>query len=94
MTRSEIYRQIDAERIRQHEKWGGRVGDCSSLGILPQVKAMVLNEECGEVNRAILDDSAFDLQRELIQVAAVAVAWLEVCVTFYQTNGINRRSNQ
>jgi hypothetical protein len=81
MTRSEIYRQIDAERIRQHEKWGGRhnwgVGDCSSLGVLPQVKAMVLNEECGEVNRAILDDSAFDLQRELIQVASVAVAWLE-----------------
>jgi hypothetical protein len=49
MTRSEIYLKIDAERIRQHEKWGGRhnwgVGDCSSLGVLPQVKAMVINEE-------------------------------------------------
>jgi hypothetical protein len=36
----------------------------------------VLAEECGEVARSALDGT-LDLKDELIQVAAVAVAWLE-----------------
>jgi NTP pyrophosphatase (non-canonical NTP hydrolase) len=36
----------------------------------------VLAEECGEVARAALDGT-IDLKDELVQVAAVAVAWLE-----------------
>ena len=81
MIRKTIYRLIDDERIRQHEKFGGvhswGIGDCSSNKVATPVKAMVLNEEVGEVNRAILEDCSYDLQRELIHVAAVAVAWLE-----------------
>ena len=38
---------------------------------------MVLTEECGEVARAVLDLNDDQLRTELIQVAAVAVAWLE-----------------
>jgi NTP pyrophosphatase (non-canonical NTP hydrolase) len=38
---------------------------------------MVLAEECGEVSRAVLDRDADALRLELVQVAAVAVAWLE-----------------
>ena len=41
------------------------------------MKAAVLNEECGEVARAVLDRDEDALVNELIQVAAVAVAWLE-----------------
>lgn len=81
--RADIYAAIDAERTRQAEKWGGKhpwgQGDCSSPLLAPIVKAAVLSEECGEVARAVLDLHPNDdqLRTELIQVAAVAVAWLE-----------------
>lgn len=80
MTRSDIYAAIDAERDRQGEKWNRNHawghGDCSSQLVAPIVKAAVLTEECGEVCRAVLD-GAPNLREELVQVAAVAVAWLE-----------------
>jgi NTP pyrophosphatase (non-canonical NTP hydrolase) len=41
------------------------------------VKAAVLAEECGEVARAVLEVDMRGLRDELVQVAAVAVAWLE-----------------
>lgn len=82
MNRSEAYRLIDAERQRQHDRWAAPgvhpwgEGDCSSLAVAPIVKVAVLSEECGEVARAVLDHDA-GLRDELVQVAAVAVAWLE-----------------
>ncbi len=81
MSRIDIYAAIDAERDRQADKWGGPHdwghGDCSSPAVEDSTKVMVLAEECGEVARAVLDLDAHNLPRELIQVAAVAVAWLE-----------------
>jgi NTP pyrophosphatase (non-canonical NTP hydrolase) len=81
MDRGIIYDEIDAERARQSRKWGGRhewgEGDCSSRAVRREVKATVLTEECGEVARAVLDKNDTQLRAELIQVAAVAVAWLE-----------------
>lgn len=72
---------IRAERERQREKWTGAhdwgSGDCSSADVPSIVKVAVLTEECGEVARAVLDGDAEGLRRELTQVAAVAVAWLE-----------------
>ena len=83
MTRPDIYKAIDAERQRQAEKWNREhdwgYGDCSSSDVPAPVKAAVLAEECGEVARAALDGTA-DLRDELVQVAAVAVAWLESLV--------------
>jgi hypothetical protein len=80
MNRAEIYAQIDLERLRQAAKWNREhewgYGDCSSVKVPEPVKAAVLAEECGEVARAMLDGGA-GLKTELIQVAAVAVAWLE-----------------
>ena len=80
MTRDAVYALIDAERARQFTKWGGNHawgrGDCSSAAVPSVVKAAVLTEECGEVSRAVLDDNP-NLRTELVQVAAVAVAWLE-----------------
>ena len=79
MIRAKIYSMIDAERARQAEKWNKPhtwgFGDCSSRDLPAIVKAAVLTEECGEVSRAVLDGQG--LKNELIQVAAVAVAWLE-----------------
>ena len=73
MTRDDIWSAILAERARQAGTWG--YGDCSSPGVAAIVKVAVLSEETGEVARAILDSQ--DPRTELIQVAAVAVAWLE-----------------
>jgi len=68
-------RIVDAilqERQRQDHAWG-----------TPEIRAhdpwpAILGEEFGEVCRATLGNpDAGDLRKELIQVAAVAVAWIE-----------------
>ena len=81
MNRDEVFDAIDAERVRQGEKWSHwhrwGYGDCSQQGLLLPVKVAVLTEEVGEVARAVLDGDKDQLRAELVQVAAVAVAWLE-----------------
>lgn len=74
--------KIRTERGRQQTKWADQhtwgKGDCSSLAVAPLVKLAVLLEEVGEVARAILEHDGPDRVRaELVQVAAVAIAWLE-----------------
>jgi hypothetical protein len=80
ITRQDVFDAITAERERQAAKWAREhdwgIGDCSSLGVHTMVKVAVLTEECGEVARAALEGTP-NLRNELIQVAAVAVAWLE-----------------
>jgi hypothetical protein len=79
MTREDVFRLVEAERGRQGSQWMGKhawgQGDCSSPLVADPVKAAVLMEECGEVARAVLDIA--DVRSELVQVAAVAIAWLE-----------------
>lgn len=84
MTRVDIFTEIEKERGRQAAKWGGPhawgVGDCSSARVDTSVKVAVLAEELGEVARATLDAGPYPgpgLRDELIQLAAVCVAWLE-----------------
>lgn len=81
MDRNRVYRMIDEERARQAAKWrephAWGQGDCSSGNVAPTAKAAVLSEECGEVSRAVLDRDKAGLRLELVQVAAVCVAWLE-----------------
>jgi NTP pyrophosphatase (non-canonical NTP hydrolase) len=81
VTQADAIAQVLAERERQarlwnqYHKWGW--GDCSSNLIAPVTKVAVLTEECGEVARAVLDGDPANLRTELVQVAAVALAWLE-----------------
>ena len=76
-----IHAAIMDERERQSAKWGKDhpwgSGDCSSNNVSQVVKSAVLQEECGEVARAVLDADPGNLREELVQVAAVAVSWLE-----------------
>lgn len=76
-----MFALINAERDRQETKWGGRhdwgSGSCAAPNLAATVKAAVLAEEAGEVARAVLDQDEAGLRRELVQVAAVCVAWLE-----------------
>lgn len=81
MERSSIIEAIMAERARQSELWshdhGWGTGDCSSHAVQQTTKCAVLTEECGEVCRAVLEKDDTACATELIQVAAVAIAWLE-----------------
>jgi hypothetical protein len=66
------------ERARQDAKWGEQNHkDLYWLGILM--------EEVGELAKAIIEDKPLDGCKELVQVTAVGVAWLDC---------INRRARQ
>lgn len=76
-----IFKEIKLERRHQDAKWGDQ---SSKPDILWNA---ILGEEAGEVQKAALEaeypgahrevDPMIELRRELIQVAAVAVAWIE-----------------
>lgn len=69
---------IEAERKRQDDKWGWVGSEGTILpGDDPHAKVSVLLEEVGEVAKALLEDDQPGLDEELIQVAAVCLAWLE-----------------
>lgn len=83
---------ITAERARQEElvRSGKLPFSCADSMVLaggdPGVKLAILTEEVGEVAKEVYERSVFDsddedpdtkLRTELVQVAAVAVAWLE-----------------
>ena len=70
MTRAKIFDLIVAERKRQDTKWG------TPNAHYDFVWNAILNEEVGEVAHALLKPNC-DLKNEIVQVAAVAVAWLE-----------------
>lgn len=70
------------ERDRQIAKWGGRDGDgVENPNMSNYVRLRVLAEEFGEVAEAMGrpedGNGKRDLRTELIQTAAVCVAWLE-----------------
>ena len=79
MKRNEVYELVDKERTRQQELWNPPhlwgEGDCSNPNLDPRVKLAVLTEEVGEVARNLLEHQP--VLTELIQVAAVAIAWAE-----------------
>ena len=75
MTRDEIFQAIDLERQQQIVRWGNQHHDDYTW-------LAILIEEIGESAQAALHDifggwAAGNLCHELIQAAAVIVAWLE-----------------
>jgi NTP pyrophosphatase (non-canonical NTP hydrolase) len=70
MNQEQIIEQIQDERKKQDDKWGEQ--DHHPLKWLA-----ILGEEVGEANRAMLEEKLIDYRKELIQVAAVAVAAVE-----------------
>jgi NTP pyrophosphatase (non-canonical NTP hydrolase) len=75
----DILDEVANERKRQFIKWGYQ-------DISPAQFALILGEEVGEVNKEIIEthfegwspDQLAELRNELIQVAAVAVQFLQV----------------
>lgn len=71
--RAAALERIVQERARQDEKWGEQNHE-------PVVWSAILTEECGEVARAALEKDGAAYVKELVQVAAVAVAAIESIV--------------
>jgi len=65
-----ILDMIVEERARQDAKWGRQRHE-------PFFWLTILMEEVGEAAKAALQGKVVDLGMELVQVAAVCVAWLE-----------------
>lgn len=86
MSKLSIWAEIMAERCRQDEKWGPN----AQRTVSDEVRLCILAEEVGEVAQSINDIRNYDgssclhnelveqLRKELVQVAACAVAWLEI----------------
>jgi hypothetical protein len=87
-----IFNDVNKERERQEElkKQGRFEFTCADVEMRDSEKALALGEEFGEVCKAVLERSCLShdttntspwkneaLRKELIQVAAVAVAWVE-----------------
>ncbi|KKN54342.1 hypothetical protein LCGC14_0593200 [marine sediment metagenome] len=88
MTRGSIFEEINKERTRQDEKHGWQDTHGRHLN---EWWLAILMEEIGEVSEEMLDlhfqgkkDEA-DLRDEVLQAAAVAIAWVE---------SIDRRINE
>ena len=62
--------EIAAERSAQDKRWGVQNHQ-------PERWLMILAEEVGEANKAILEGDLQNYRVEMIQIAAVAVAALE-----------------
>ena len=78
-----VYAEVRDERVRAHAKHGAT--SMEGLPIGDMTRLAILVEEVGEVskefNEARHDDRPVDearLRKELIQVAAMAVAWADV----------------
>lgn len=75
MNRQEIFNEIDIERSYQDHKWGAeRAPDNPWLAILVEEVGEVAQEICQAYSTPGFGGG---LKEELIQVATVAVAWLE-----------------
>ncbi len=73
-TRYWILKDVQDERVRQDAKWGGVPGiERRDEHTYPAV----LTEEVGEACKAWLERDMDNLRTELVQIAAVAVAWIE-----------------
>lgn len=80
MTIDAIMDAIAAERRRQLEKFGDRSIGGDAIGW--ETRGLIIGEECGELQRAILEYCQLGLsvdyvRAEAVQVAACAIAMLE-----------------
>lgn len=72
-----LYLDIHRERMRAHEKHFAAGKSAERMEAHDVRWLPVLTEEVGEVARALCDDGGLErLREELIQVAAMASAWI------------------
>lgn len=77
---SQIYKDVDAERSRAHQKHGAKGRSREDQDWQEKEWLPILVEEVGEVAHELTYDSGAtlkSLRKELVQVAAMACAWIE-----------------
>lgn len=89
MSTESVLAEVLVERVRQENRCakkrrkGKAFYSCANLDMPQELKLAILTEEVGEVARELCDASHErkapdrNLRVELIQVAAIAVAWAE-----------------
>jgi NTP pyrophosphatase (non-canonical NTP hydrolase) len=70
-----ILEEITAERLRQELKHPNST--CANVELHSDSKFCILAEEVGEIAKSLNDGDHENLRTELLQVAAVCVAWIE-----------------
>lgn len=70
MEQQKVLELIKAERSRQDAKWGKNSHH-------PVDWYLIASEEMGEVAKALLSNDPISLRKEVVQTAAVLIAWLE-----------------
>lgn len=68
---------VQLARYQADQKWGRATGSEGPWLENPGLGLTILMEEVGEIARAILERDTESVERELYDVAQVAVAWLE-----------------
>lgn len=68
--RDNLYLELESERLRQERMWGDQHHGRFEW-------SCILGEEKGEADKAANEGDVNGLRTELIQVAAVAMAWVE-----------------
>lgn len=102
---AEIGDEVYQERVRQHDKWGEQNHPDGTGGVSAEYWAKVIRRDCDrafadgrgtfahilneEVAEALAETDPEKLKTELIQVAAVAVAWVEKLIREETTRGSN-----
>ena len=71
LNRARALEDVLYERLRQDELWGDQSGHADERWLV------ILIEEVGEVARAMYDDDEGHVYEEIIQCAAVCMAWAE-----------------
>lgn len=78
MEQQKILELIKVERDRQDTKWGKNSHN-------PIVWYLIAQEEMSEINKGLLKGDKWDaIQHEIVQLAAVCVAWLEDSTSTHQ----------
>jgi NTP pyrophosphatase (non-canonical NTP hydrolase) len=70
------YDDVHRERIRAHAKHQASGQSIEQLDTNHAIWLAVLTEELGEVANALIEHGPVHLREELVQVAAVACAWI------------------
>lgn len=81
-----LLEELIKERVRQDAKFGNM-----PRSLKTEVWLTILMEEVGEVARAILEGKEEDYTKELVQVAAVAIA---TCEDFYLSASLGDMDNK
>jgi NTP pyrophosphatase (non-canonical NTP hydrolase) len=71
MTRANVLQAVLAERERQDKKWGDQTHNSDDRW------TVILTEEVGEVAREVYEKRSAGMFEEVIQCAAVCMAWGE-----------------